>query len=166
MPPLHNINIVVYALVACTWGLEISTPEQLVDFAIAVNSGTDYELTKVFLTQDIDMAGYMNNFVPIGTSFSYTFKGYFNGNSHIISNLVYSASTESYLSLFGYTESARISNLVLDTTCSSASSLNSATIYASGVKSGPGSKAKSQLDASSMNAFLSMLAVSAVLCFM
>ena len=79
MPPLHNINIVVYALVACTWGLEISTPEQLVDFAIAVNSGTDYELTKVFLTQDIDMAGYMNNFVPIGTSTDNPFKGYFNG---------------------------------------------------------------------------------------
>ena len=123
-------------------------------------------LESVFLTQDINMAGHMNNFVPIGTSFNYTFKGYFNRNSHVISNLVYSTSIESYSSLFGYTESTGISNLVLDTTCSSASSLNSATIYASGVKSGPGSKAKSQLDASSMNAFLSMLAVSAVLCFM
>ena len=38
------------------------------DFAIAVNGGTDYELTLVFLTQDIDMARYMNNFVPIDTS--------------------------------------------------------------------------------------------------
>ena len=114
-------------------GAEISTPEQLVNFAIAINSGTDYESTLVFLTQDIDMAGHMNNFVPIGTSTDNHFKGYFNGNSHVISNVVYSTSTESYLSLFGYTESTEISNLVLDATCSFASSFNNATIYASGI---------------------------------
>ena len=139
-------------------------PEQLVDFAITVNGGTDYESTSVFLAQDIDMAGHMNNFVPIGTSTDNPFKGYFNGNSHIISNLVYSASTESYSSLFGYTESTRISNLVLDATCSFASSLNSTSGIIGKSRVGLVSKQSHNWMYYIQRRPISMLAVSVVLC--
>ena len=87
----------------------ISTPEHLNQLQLDVNvngvntTGKYYQLTK-----DIDLSGYDNdsdesngNFTPIGKSSSVSFKGMFNGNGKMISNLKIILPNQDYIGLFG-----------------------------------------------------------------
>ncbi|WP_066173363.1 GLUG motif-containing protein [Bacillus marinisedimentorum] len=79
----------------------ISTPEDL--DSIRNNRSGDYELTN-----DIDM-GNFGSFTPIGTSYSSTFSGSFDGKGYKIKNI--QIGDHPYSSIFGYVKSANIKNV-------------------------------------------------------
>ena len=92
--------------------LVITTPQELTDFAAAVNNG-DYagvEGVIVELGGDIDMNGY--DWTPIGIDGDHYFSGTFEGNGHTISNLTITKNTAGYFGLFGITD-ATIQNVNL-----------------------------------------------------
>ena len=88
---------------------EIENAEELMAFASAVNSGsTDLNAR---LTADIDMSG-VDDFVPIGSE-TLMFTGTFDGQSHIIDNLII-FSDEKYVGLIGgIGGGAVVKNLIL-----------------------------------------------------
>lgn len=91
----------------------ISTPEQLIEFSIAVAGGAQY--SNAYLETDIDMEGYNDQFHPIGDS-RRSFRGVFDGQGHRVMNLHVSGGE--YSGLFGAVGGgATISNLILDQTC-------------------------------------------------
>ncbi len=96
-------DVVYYA--AWTVPTEISTPEQLIALASGDLSGS-YRLTA-----DLDMTGY--EFTPIGTP-DEPFTGYFDGNGHVISNLLIVG--ERYVGLFGCNAGV-IANVHMDDSC-------------------------------------------------
>lgn len=87
--------------------VQISTPEELMAFAEAVNNGEYNNVTNVVveLTDNIDLEGY--NWTPIGdTEYNY-FSGTFEGNGYTIRNLTINKTTSSgYFGLFGVTDAA------------------------------------------------------------
>ena len=94
---------------------EISTAAQLKWFATKVNAG-DQSINGV-LTADIDLSTLGEDYwTPIGyvseeIVSSKTYKGKFNGDNHVIRGLVLRKAAAS--GLFGYTEGARISNIII-----------------------------------------------------
>lgn len=91
----------------------ISTPQQLIEFSMAIAEGAQF--CHGYLEADIDMDGYSNMFTPIGNS-TMTFRGIFDGQGHRIRNLHISGGE--YTGLFGALgDGATISNLILDSTC-------------------------------------------------
>jgi hypothetical protein len=89
---------------------QILTPAHMNE--IGLNTG---DWNKYFrLDADLDMSGYTGTqYNRIGNSTT-KFTGSFNGNNHVIVNLSYSTTAAtSYVGLFGYTNSATISNLGL-----------------------------------------------------
>ena len=101
--------------------LRINSADELVEFSNNVNSGTNYSGTTVFLDSDIDLNG--KAFEPIGNE-TYYFLGTFDGQGHIISNLVMNSNSQC-AGLFGYSEGTTIRNVVMDSSCSVASFYNS-----------------------------------------
>jgi len=94
---------------------EIGTPQEMADFAKAVNKG-DVRATAV-LTADIDMQSVNDIFQPIGRA-NHLFAGSFDGQGHTISHLNIQSSND-YVGLFGMvTGGATVRNLTLDSTCS------------------------------------------------
>lgn len=92
----------------------ISTPEQLIEFSTAVAGGAQY--SNGYLEADIDMAGYNDQFKPIGAQRN-SFRGVFDGQGHRIQNLHITGGD--YTGLFGAVSGgATISNLILDSSCS------------------------------------------------
>ena len=93
--------------------LIISTPEELVAFADAVNDGA-YNGKKdvvVSLVNDIDMSGV--TWTPIGVDDEHYFSGTFDGNGHTLQNLTMSPSVTSFTGLFGITD-ATIQNVSVE----------------------------------------------------
>ena len=76
----------------------VTNSDDLVKLQDLVNSGVDTTDVTFELTSNIDMTGI--NFRGIGTSISQSFKGDFNGNNHVISNLTINT-TEDFVGLFG-----------------------------------------------------------------
>jgi len=77
--------------------LDITTADQLMAFAAAVNSGKNFDNTTVTLGADIDMTG--KAWIPIGNVNDYpgkAFYGVFDGQNHIVSNLTCTDNTENY----------------------------------------------------------------------
>ena len=94
---------------------DISTADELIAFAKAVNSGEN--LATATLLADIDMAKAHSTFSPIGNT-AHKFRGTFDGKGHRISHLVID-SNNNYVGLFGVVgRSVVIQNLVLDSSCS------------------------------------------------
>lgn len=93
---------------------EISTPQELLDFAAYIaKGGTGSTAT---LMADLDMTGFDTDFAPIGTSLK-PFGGTFDGQGHRIANLHVTGTSN--VGLFGtVTGGATISNLVIDASCS------------------------------------------------
>lgn len=112
----------------------ISTAEQLIEFASAVNSGAPLEQwldenEEVTLLADIDMTGrqwtpignlrgstFTNSATTLGTE-GHPFSGVFNGNGHTIRNLSMSTDTEQCMGLFGVCSTATVKNLTIDSSC-------------------------------------------------
>lgn len=89
----------------------IHTAEELAWIAVQTNKGTDFSGCTFILASDIDLSAH--NWVPIGASDTYSFKGTFNGENHTISNMKINE-FYMYSGLFGYTRNSTISNLILD----------------------------------------------------
>ena len=93
----------------------ISTGEQLIWFASAVNNGENSLNAR--LTADIDMMEESANFLPIGNENS-KYSGIFDGQGHCISNLNVSLNS-GHVGMFGFIQSpATIKNFILDESCS------------------------------------------------
>ena len=99
----------------------ITSVNEFIDFSKAVNSGTTYEGTTVFLDSDIDLTE--KTFEPIGNYSNY-FLGVFDGQGHLIRNLNMTSSSQ-YIGLFGYSRGLTIRNVILDSSCSITSSYES-----------------------------------------
>ncbi len=90
--------------------LIISTHEELKKFAESVNGGETYEGKLVRLDANISMGGANLPWSPIGSAKN-AFKGTFDGNHHVISNL-YVDSTD-YAGFFGHVNGGTVKNLVV-----------------------------------------------------
>lgn len=91
---------------------ELSTPQDVIDFARMVNTGMPS--VNAILMSDIDFRDV--DIQPIGTA-EYPFVGTFDGAGHRISNLTIKTNKE-YTGLFGIVSGgATIRNMVLDETC-------------------------------------------------
>ena len=101
----------------------ISTAADLVAFRNAVNGGNNFSGKYVELVNDIDLSSVCSSskgsWVPIGKMESpsnlgnYYYAGTFNGNYHKISNLYINQSSIHYSGLFGYVNSCKIYNLIM-----------------------------------------------------
>ena len=89
----------------------VTNSDDLVKLQDLVNSGVDTTDVTFELTSDIEMTGI--NFRGIGTSRLQCFKGRFNGNNHVISNLTINT-TERYVGLFGYVHDGSIDSVGLE----------------------------------------------------
>ena len=95
----------------------ISTPQDFVQFAADVNSGTNFLDDTIVLDADIDFSAYDGPVAPVGYTRDQSFAGIFIGQGHVIRHLHINAS-ERYTGLFGYTRGATIKNFMLDESCS------------------------------------------------
>ncbi len=94
----------------------ITSLNNLRNFSKAVNSGEGYAGKYISLGRNIDLDGI--DWEPVGTATN-AFKGNFNGNNHVISNMTIGRESEpldlQYASLFGYvTNSAEFHNVNLE----------------------------------------------------
>lgn len=124
-------NVIVKPLFykAATLGtVAISTPDQLVAFAAAVNAGGEEAAAKAVLTQDIDMKDVA--WTPIGNG-AYTtanamtgpaFQGTFDGQGHTIRNLKMVCKAAQATLAWGFfgavADGAVVENLIFDASCS------------------------------------------------
>ena len=121
------------ALVNSVFGTDvrISSASDLIQFSNNVNSGSTYYGTTVFLDSDLDFSG--NTFESIGNSESNYFRGDFDGQGHVISNLAMTSSSQC-VGLFGISYGLAIRNVILDSSCSITSSYESnANAYVGGI---------------------------------
>ena len=106
--------------------LHIKNASELIQFSKNVNLGTDYFGITVFLDADIDFSGVLSEqFEPVGVYYNghnYDFQEIFDGQGHTISNLAIKSPSSQHVGLFGYSKGAAIRNVVLDSSCSVASS--------------------------------------------
>ena len=93
---------------------EITSVESFIQFSTKVTNGNTYSDYTIRLASDIDFSG--QPFVQIG-EYPYYFSGVFDGQGHVISNLVIDSSTQ-YSGLFAYSGGATIRNVVMDSSCS------------------------------------------------
>jgi len=114
-------NVTIYEDGATVEVVEINTVEEFKAFRDAVNSGTSsgtsYAGKIVRLMADLDLSS-EDNWTPIGNLAAYpgqSFKGTFDGNGHIISNLTVNDNTPNYAvaALFGSIEKGSIVNLTV-----------------------------------------------------
>ena len=116
--PAHDI--VLYLEKAYIIG--IGNGAQLIEFVKDVNiKGVSYEGETVRLLGDIDMTNYSSAFRPIGCpnkTCAGTFSGTFDGQGHVISNLVVNISDISYVGLFGNSRNGTsIKDTIIDSSC-------------------------------------------------
>lgn len=88
---------------------QIHSPQDLVLLSRQVNEGEAFTGQYFILMNDIDLGG--KEWSPIGTSDDISFRGTFDGNSHLISNLYVNRPTTSGVGLFGYVYNATIRDL-------------------------------------------------------
>ena len=119
---------------ALSYEYHINNTNELITFSKNVNNGTSYLGTIVFLDVDIDFSdGLSEQFEPIGMNSNYYFQGTFNGQGHPISNLAINSSSQ-FAGLFGYSKGTTIRNVVVDSSCSFASSYSSSSpVFIGGV---------------------------------
>ncbi|MBQ5373680.1 MAG: hypothetical protein IIU51_03900, partial [Bacteroidaceae bacterium] len=92
---------------------QLATAQDMVDFATLVNGGET--AANAVLTADIDMTG--ATFAPIG-NMDAKYNGKFDGQGHIISNLVINLPEQDYVGVFGViTGGAEIKHFTVDETC-------------------------------------------------
>ena len=111
----------------------IGSAEELVQFSKDVNGGKSFSGLTVFLVSDIVFTDDLSSqFNPIGNA-NNQFKGIFDGQSHIISNITITSSTN-HTGLFGHSARITIRNLVMDGSCSVTSTFRSSSAaYVGGI---------------------------------
>ncbi len=89
---------------------EISTSDQLGNMAYAMQVYADAQTAYYVLTTDINLTGAISPVIGSNNgTFSYPFKGFFDGQGHTISNYSITANAD-YIGLFGYVDGATIQN--------------------------------------------------------
>ncbi|MBR4309024.1 MAG: heparinase II/III family protein, partial [Oscillospiraceae bacterium] len=92
---------------------EIYDTEDLMCFAAMVNSGTTFYGKQVRLMNDIDLKG--RSFIPIGgNGTTNSFRGTFDGQGHVVKNLLIYKSGVSSVGFFGRTSAAIIKNFGIE----------------------------------------------------
>ena len=116
-------NVTLHAVWVCN---HIETAEDFIAFAKVVNSGTSFKGTTVLLDADIDFGAYLSReFNPVGRDETSGFLGVFDGQGHVISNLVVDSPLAQYVGLFGNSDGMSIRNVVMDTSCAMVNSYTS-----------------------------------------
>ena len=93
---------------------QIATAQDLVEFSAVVAAGE--QSANAVVTADLDMTT-ITDFTPIG-SVAMPYKGTFDGQEHVISNLFINLPEQEYVGLFGVLNGgAYIKNLVMDALC-------------------------------------------------
>ena len=93
---------------------QISTPQELKEFSALVNGGE--QDANAVLTADLKMSG-ITDYIPIG-SVEKPYKGTFDGQEHIISDLFINLPEQEYVGLFGVLNGgAYIKNVIMDVLC-------------------------------------------------
>ena len=92
----------------------VTTESGLAQIAEEINAGIKTN-RNIALSGDLDLNSMRSasNWTPIGTSAN-PFKGTFDGNGHVIKNLVIDGGSNSYIGLFGNTHNGEIKNLVVE----------------------------------------------------
>ncbi len=90
---------------------QIATADDIRSFATNVDCGDNYSGSYFELTSNIDLGGESNEFTPIGSSWSSSFKGTFDGGGYEVSGLYINQESSYYQGLFGITCYATIKNL-------------------------------------------------------
>jgi uncharacterized repeat protein (TIGR02543 family) len=90
----------------------ISTAAQLAYLAQEVNGGETYTDAHFTLTNNLDLD--RHEWTAIGTDYTYSFKGSFDGKNHVIYWLVINKSDTDHQGLFGFLDGAKVSNLGLE----------------------------------------------------
>ena len=109
--------------------LRIRSVDEFIQFKDNVSCGTSYYGTTVFLDSDLSLAG--KSLEPIGTYYK-QFRGVFDGQGHVISNLKMTSSSQ-YVGLFGFSTGLTIKNVILDSSCSIASLYSGYSPYIGGI---------------------------------
>ena len=102
---MKTMTDLVNGITSATKEYSISTKEELVALADYVNSGKNTSGMIFVLSADIDLSS-ISNWTPIGdysTRSSYSFKGSFDGNGHVIKNVTIDNEAKGYQGLFGHT---------------------------------------------------------------
>ena len=111
----------------------INNMDEFLDFAQGVNGGILFRNTTVLLETDLDFSGeFSQQFEPIGINDTHYFPGTFDGQGHVISNLVMNSSLK-FTGLFGYSDEGIIRNVVIDSSCSITSSYADDNAYVGGI---------------------------------
>ncbi len=99
-----------------TEDMQINSAQELIKFQEKVNEGKTFEGKTVTLKSNIDLSEVCGenkaNWIPIGNQDHY-FKGKFDGNNHIISNIYINNPTTEYNGLFGHVENGNLSNITV-----------------------------------------------------
>ena len=116
---MHFFLLLLFVLffISCSIGAKttISSVDEFIEFKNNVNSGTTYVGMTVFLDSDMSFSG--KTFEPIGYSGSSYFRGVFDGQGYVISNLAINSSSL-HAGLFEYSRGLAIKNVILDSSCS------------------------------------------------
>ena len=126
MPMLLNVAVVPLLLLLYPRSLckeyRVGTATELIQVSSEIVKG-DANKNDIILENDIDFSENTTPFLPIGTNESGSFWGLFDGNGHVIRNLHINAQVN-YIGLFGAPHGATIKNIVLDSSCTIESSLD------------------------------------------
>ena len=113
--------------------LRIHNSNEMVEFSKSVNKGTSYLGTTVLLETDIDFTGEAPQaFEPIGNDYGSRFLGTFDGQGHMVYNLVVNTSSQ-YAGLFGSSEGSTIKNVVAGGSLSVVSTSDSEYAFLGGI---------------------------------
>lgn len=118
---LLSLSFLFLSLLETAFGggvFRIHSVSELIQFSNDVNNGTSYNGTTVYLDSDIDFSEeFSQQFDPIGNNSNDVFRGSFDGQGHVVSNLKMSSRSD-YSGLFGCADGAIIRNIVIDGSCS------------------------------------------------
>lgn len=90
----------------------LSTAEEFAGLSVLVSDGTTFENKTIELGATIDLDGHL--WTPVGTMIEKSFKGTFDGNDYIISNLIVNQPDRDFAGLFGSVLGATITNVHID----------------------------------------------------
>jgi len=109
----------------------LTTPQQLGGFAYLANEqGETFTAKTIKLGADIDLSGHY--WFPIGEN-SHDFKGTFDGNGYVISNIDIEMSDKSYVGFFRNVGSCTIKNVVISGSIKATGLSSSYVFYAGGI---------------------------------
>lgn len=111
----------------------IHNASEFIEFSNETYYGISYSEYTVYLVNDIDFSSLSQQFIP-----AYLFQGTFDGQGHVVRNLVANSLSFYLFGLFGNSDGTTIRNVVVDSSCSFSSSYVSSSYggYVAGIMGG------------------------------